>query len=76
MKSNHFKNQFEPINAYAMDRLKSSGDVYGWAPLEDNEEPSALLLISQDTPLDSFPDNIAGIKLVLKRISPPEVHKQ
>ena len=76
MKYDHFKHQFEAINVYALERLRSRGDVYGWAPLENDEEPSALLLISQDTPADSFPASISGIRLVLKRISPPEVYRQ
>ena len=73
MKKGSSKNHFEAINSYALERLRSRGDVFGWAPLENDKEPSALLLVAKDSPLDSFPASIAGIKLVLKQISRMEV---
>ena len=73
MKKHSSKDHFKAIDTYALERLKSRGDVFGWAPLESDKESRALLLIDKDTPIDSFPDSIAGVKLVLKSISRPEV---
>jgi hypothetical protein len=67
--------RFEAVNAYALDRLEKQGDVYGWAPLE-GDSPQALLLVSQSSPVNSFPSQILGIKIILKPIDPPEMDVQ
>lgn len=63
--------QYESVNAYALERLKSRGDVYGWMPSEGGESPEATLLISLDSPIDSFPDSLAGVRVRLQRVSAP-----
>jgi hypothetical protein len=75
MKKGSSKNRFEAVNNYALKRLRSQGDVFGWAPLENDKRPSALLLVAKDSQLDSFPASIAGIKLILKQISSTEVQE-
>jgi hypothetical protein len=75
MKKGSAKNRFEAVNNYALERLRSQGDVFGSAPLENEKRPSALLLVTKDSPLDSFPASIAGIRLILKQISRTEVQE-
>ena len=75
MKKRSSKNHFETITGYALERVRSRGDLVRWAPLENDKGSGALLLVAKDSPLDSFPASIAGIKLVLKQISRMEVQE-
>jgi len=66
--------EYEAVNTYALKRRRERGDVYGWAPLGNDSAPQALLLVSKEAPLDSFPERISGIKLILRAIEAPERH--
>ena len=70
------KGRFEAVNSYALTRLQSKGDVYGWAPLEGDAPLQALLLVSRSAPLDSFPREIRGVQIILEPTDPPEMHAQ
>jgi hypothetical protein len=68
------KRRFEAVNSYARARLQSKGDVYGWAPLEGDTPLRALLLVARSAPLESFPDEIRGVQIVLEPSDPPEMY--
>ena len=63
---------YEVVNRYALDRVRTRGDVYGWGPIEHDGGPHALLLIAQDADPSSFPRVLSGIHLILKPVPPPQ----
>ena len=64
---------FAEVGAYALERLRTRGDVYGWGPLEGGDQPRALLLVAPDAAPDSFPEKIAGVRLVIEVAEPLEL---
>ncbi len=63
---------FDAVNAYAFERIQAQGDVYGWAPLEENGQPRVLLLVSENAVPESFPPKIGDVQLVILPIAAPE----
>lgn len=64
--------EFAAVDNYARERLAERGDVYAWAPVEAGDRPRAMLLIAEDADLESFPRSLGGVRIVLKRVSPPQ----
>jgi hypothetical protein len=68
--------RYDAVNTYALTRLQSKGDVYGWAPLEGDAPLQALLLVSRNAPLESFPTEIRGVQIILEPTDPPQMYSQ
>lgn len=62
---------WDEVDRYVKARLASEGDTYGWIRL-DLEEPTALILTKVSTESQSFPTAIGGVRIQLRRVSPPE----
>jgi hypothetical protein len=60
------------VEDYVRARLNAQHDVYGWGRMEGESEPSALVLAAESASIDSFPKAVGGIRIVLKRVPPPE----
>jgi hypothetical protein len=64
------------VDEYARKRASGRGDIYGWTILQvrngHGEQDEILFLVSEKADARTFPDEIAGHKVQLKRISPPE----
>ena len=60
------------VDAYVRQRFEREGDVYGWAPSNDAERPTAVLLVSEFAAEESFPTAIDEIGVLLRHTSQPE----
>jgi hypothetical protein len=63
--------EWDAVEKYVRSRQLTRNDVYGWARLIEENDPTALILTSGDAPENSFPETIGRIRIVLKRIPPP-----
>ena len=59
------------VDEYAKRRRADRGDVFGWFR-RPNEENVAVILAADSTEDESFPEEISGIRLTVKKISAPE----
>jgi hypothetical protein len=67
------QDDFAAVDEYARERVKTHGDLYGWAPLSElGEPPVAVLMVSDRSDLDSFPDKIGRVHIRLRPIRAPE----
>lgn len=64
------------VDEYARRRSSRRGDVYGWTILpvtnDRGEADEIVFLVSEEADPGTFPKEIAGHRVRLKRISPPE----
>jgi hypothetical protein len=58
------------VDDYAKKRRDERGDVYGW--LRDEQTDAAIILAGESSEEESFPKEISGIHVVVKKISTPE----
>ena len=61
------------VERYTSRRSADRGDVYGWFQ-SATEGPVAVILAALETPTDSFPEEIAGIRVRVERVPAPEKH--
>lgn len=70
------KDRFKRVDEYARERALRLGDVYGWAilPVTSNAETrdEVVLLVAEKADLASFPRQIGGYKVRLRRVPEPE----
>jgi len=59
------------VDLYAQKRRDHLGDVFGWLRAPDAEDV-AVILASASSQDASFPKRISGIRVVVKKMSPPE----
>jgi hypothetical protein len=62
---------WEAVDIYVKTRLASKRDVYGWAAMDTSSEPSALILVPESVEAESFPAEVGGVRIHLKRVAPP-----
>jgi hypothetical protein len=60
------------VDAYALERAKSAGDVYGWWRLAD-EPAEAMFLVADSVKGSSFPKVLGGVRIRLKSIPEPRL---
>jgi hypothetical protein len=60
------------VEDYFKNRLESAKDVFGWMRKDDPDGPAALILADLSARLGSFPREVGGVRIEVKRISPPE----
>ena len=58
------------VDDYAKKRRDERGDVYGW--LRDEQTNAAVILTGGSSEEESFPREISGIHVVVKKIIAPE----
>jgi hypothetical protein len=59
------------VDLYAQKRREDAGDVFGWLRSEDDGEV-AVILAAMSSDDDSFPQEISGIRVVVKKMRAPE----
>lgn len=62
---------WEQVERYTQKRRENDGDIFGWLRSED-EGAVAVLLAAESSRIESFPREIAGIRIVVRRITTPE----
>lgn len=66
--------RFQPVAEYAAKRLRERGDVFGWAPISEEPEIVAALIVDKDAEVESFPSAIGDVRVVLQPITQPEAY--
>jgi len=59
------------IELYAQKRREDIGDVFGWLRSDDEGEV-AVILAAESSKDESFPHEISGIRVVVRKMSTPE----
>jgi len=62
---------WQQVDQYARDRRDDRADLFGWSK-SDGMPDEAVFLIDESSDSTSFPESIAGIRILLKRVSTPE----
>jgi len=65
------ESDWQQVDLYTQRRREDQGDVFGWLRTEDKGEV-ALILVAESSNAESFPQEIAGIRVVVKKVSTPE----
>ena len=63
---------WDEVDRYVRARLASKGDTFGWMRIEDSEDPAAVILVGTSAESQSFPSAIGGVRIHVRRLSPPE----
>jgi hypothetical protein len=66
------------VDQYARKRASSHGDLYGWTILSSTtsdlgQRDEVLFFVAEKADSTTFPDEIAGYKVRLKRMPAPEL---
>ena len=59
------------VELYAQKRREDTGDVFGWLRSQDQGEV-AVILAAESSNAESFPQEISGIRVVVRKIRTPE----